>query len=238
MRDDMFKVIVERPRHGVRAAPRIKARLDPAPGRSKVGMKRAALEQVGWRKELNENLSPLRRYLWKQRNRPWSKVYSEICAKIDARHTVKQHVRDHLEDLIVTRVSRGRDGTLLGQGRWDRPWPLHDCRQALYVDPCDGIIKETARLRRKLGLPAERRWRREPAPQDEDVVVVNEMEELRRIGGIWYALRFMQDRGAPAKARIFDLLERKPVWPGERHAVAKLQLSKVELAEYGLSNSG
>ncbi len=237
MRDDMFKVIVERPRLGVRGAPRIKARLDPAPERTKVGMRRAAAEQTGWRKSLNENLAPLRRYLWKQRNRPWAQVYSEICAKIDARHTVKQHARDHLENFIVIRVSRGRDGTLLGQSHFGRPWPLHECRQALYVDPRDGIIKETARLRRQMGLPPVRRWRRAPPRDSGDVVVLNGMEELRRIAGIWYAIGYRQDPTAPAEARVHDLLRRQRVWPGERHAAAKRQLSGAELAAHGLRNA-
>ena len=101
MREDMFKVIVERPRLFRRRALRIKSRYDRLPDRTKVGMKRAAQEQRGWTKGLNENLAPLRRYLWKQRGRAWDDVYSEICSRLDTRSTVKQHVRDHLEDLIV-----------------------------------------------------------------------------------------------------------------------------------------
>ena len=157
MRKDMFKVIVERPRWGVRGAPRVKLRYDPLPDRTKSGLKRFADQQNRRTKELNENLAPVRRYLRKQRGRPWSKVFSEICATIDARSTVKQHVLQHIEDLIVVRVSYAKDGTRLGHGFGGTPWPLHESHQELYVDPKDGIVKEIAALRRKMRLPVSRR---------------------------------------------------------------------------------
>lgn len=110
MREDMFKVIVERPRRG--ADFRInRSRLageDDVP--SRIGMKRFRALNRTRSKWLNENLAPLERYLMKQVGRPWTKVYSEICENLDTNHTVKQHVRDHLEDFVVTKVVIGRDG--------------------------------------------------------------------------------------------------------------------------------
>lgn len=238
MREDMFKVIVERPRRLVHKAPRVKSRHDRLPERTKLGMKRGAQEQCNWTKYLNENLAPLKRYLQKQRGRLWDKVYSEICARLDTRSAVKQHVRDHLEDLIVFRVVVGKDGALLASDNWSLTLhPLHESRRELYVDPKDGIIKEVAKLRRKLGLPVSRRarWGLSP-PQREDVVVLSEWEELRRIGGIWLRVRFAQNPTAPKWIRCFDLLERQEVWVGQRHAVEKRQLSKAELARHGLCN--
>lgn len=236
MRPDMFKVIVERPRLGVHKAPRVKLRHDSLPDRARVGMGRAAREQVGWTKSLNENLAPLRRYLWKQRGRPWNKVYSEICATLDASHTVKQHVRDHLKDLIVIRVVVGRSGKWLGCTPWDTPAPLEDCRQALYVDPRDGIIKETLRYRRRLGLSVVRHRREVPCSKDR--IRLSATTELRRILGIWYRLRFECHSDAPPRKRVYDLLRRQMVWPGQRHAVQKDQLSKAQLIAYDLGNYG
>ena len=233
MREDMFKVIVERPRHGVRRAHRVKSRLDRLPDRVKVGMKRSAWEQKGKIKTLNENLAPLRRYLQKQRGRSWDKVYSEICARLDTRSTVKQHVRDHLGDLIDFRVVVGKEGVLYDR----RGWPIHKFRCGLYVDPHDGLIKEVAELRRKLGLPVS--WkarRRTPEPKNKDRVVLNEMEELRRIKGIWMWVRFEQNELAPRNVRVIDVLERQSVWPGRRHAAEKRQLSGAELRARGLRN--
>ena len=80
MRDDMARVIVERPR--VRPHNNRKGRrwaLEDLP--SHEGMRRAAALR-GDRKELNENLAPLRRYLEGQVGRPWDKVYAEIAARL------------------------------------------------------------------------------------------------------------------------------------------------------------
>ena len=159
MRKDMYKLLVERPRRSIGRAPRIKLRRDPLPDRTRAGMRRFAQEQTPYTKELSENFGPLRRYLRKQRGRAWSKVFSEICATIDVRSTVKQHIREHIDDLIVVRVTAAKDGTLIGHSLGGRPWPLHESHQELYVDPKDGTVREVAALRRKMRLPVSRRER-------------------------------------------------------------------------------
>jgi hypothetical protein len=55
----------------------------------------------GSAKELNENLSPLRRYLERQVGRPWNKVYSEIAEHLRPDNVVQQHVRDHLRNFVA-----------------------------------------------------------------------------------------------------------------------------------------
>ncbi|MDJ0942466.1 MAG: hypothetical protein QNJ30_03335 [Kiloniellales bacterium] len=235
MREDMFKMIVERPRRGVRRAHRVKSRLDPLPERTKVGMKRSAFEQKGRMKWLNENLAPLRRYLRKQRGRPWDKVYSEICARLDTRSTVKQHVRDHLQDLIVVKAMVAKDGALLELGHWGDPRPLHASRCELYVDPRDGIIKEVAALRRKLGLPISRRARRRrPGSKRNDVIPLAEFEDLKRIDGIWYRLRYLPLAGTLRPE--CGCRRCRPLPIDTRPLAEKRQLSKAELRRRGLSN--
>jgi len=90
MREDMFKVIVERPRWGSRHATKTKLRYDKCEGRSRVTGRRLAIE-TGYRKSLNENLAPLKRYLHKQVGRRWDDVFSEICQRLDTGSTVKMH---------------------------------------------------------------------------------------------------------------------------------------------------
>ena len=79
MRDDMAQVIVERPR--LRGGSTRKGRTtdwDAMPSRE--GMRRPHVLR-GDPKSLNENLSPLRRYLERQVGRPWDKVYPKLpCA--------------------------------------------------------------------------------------------------------------------------------------------------------------
>ena len=76
MREDMARVIVERPRKGGhRSRGSRRQEYEDLPAHE--GMRRPWAVR-GDEKELNENLAPLRRYLARQVGRPWSKVYSEI----------------------------------------------------------------------------------------------------------------------------------------------------------------
>ena len=150
MRADMFKVIVERPRHGASHAPAAKLKRNRDHGLKFIGHKRHAKIAAGYTKYLNENLAPLVRFLRSRRGRRWDEVFSEICACLDTGSTVKMHVRQHLEDFVLTRISIGRhgewmfEGTVLGsEGRWWR-------RREFFVDPEDGILKDSAELARKL----------------------------------------------------------------------------------------
>ena len=94
MREDMYKVIVERPRQGSRRASSRAGRLyrasEDVP--SKMGIKHG-IEPSKW---LNENLAPLRRFIAAQVHRPWRKVYAELCANIDRRNTVQEHIFTHI----------------------------------------------------------------------------------------------------------------------------------------------
>ncbi|WP_334185126.1 hypothetical protein [Novosphingobium sp.] len=146
MRDDMFKVIVERPRWGASHAASPKLKRMPNADARHIGLKRHARIGAPYTKSLNENLAPLVRYLRCQRGRRWDDVFSEICAKLDTGSTVKMHVREHIEDFVLTRISIGRygewmfEGQVLGRrGQWFR-------RRELFVDPRDGVLKDMAGL--------------------------------------------------------------------------------------------
>ena len=52
------------------------------------------------RKEFNEYLNPLARYLKKNCGRPWNKVYSEICKNMDRRGIVQDHIFQHLFQFV------------------------------------------------------------------------------------------------------------------------------------------
>lgn len=181
MRKDMAKVIVERPRYKDGSDKKGRRHpLEELP--SKIGMRRAHKERGTW-KMLNENLSPLRRYLEKQVGRPWNKVYAEIAAGLRVSSTVQQHVRDHIKDFVVVKPRRGlhsvysycdeREGTV---SIW---W------QRLYVDPNDGILKRTDRLpEMKARKRREQAEKRKAKPVDRKPISPD--RELRQIDGLWY----------------------------------------------------
>ena len=180
MREDMSRVIMERPRiiDSIERKGRCRS-LEDLPKQQ--GMRRSQRERGGY-KMLNENLAPLRRFLERQVGRPWGKVYSEIAQRLRVYSTVQQHVRDHLSDFVATRPRRGASDCRRstrnedGQSLWYQP---------LYVDPKDGILKRTDKLpeikaRRQR---AAQRSRRLP-PIDRIALALE--RELRRIAGIWY----------------------------------------------------
>jgi hypothetical protein len=242
MREDMFKVIVERPRWGVHKAPRTKLRQERT-GKSFIGMKRQALLQNAWTKDLNENLRPLERYLWKQRGRKWDDVFSEICASLDTGSTVKMHVREHLDDFVERHICIDRTGKWLGQrGIWGHPRTAEYWHAELYVDPVDGILKEVENLRKRLGLQ-KMRYGHHQQPVIENRVELSSGSELRKINGVWFNVSFYDQRFEERPE--IDCLE----VPHENYDArrwhtrlanqwrvvrSKRQLSKKDLKKYGL----
>jgi hypothetical protein len=176
MRDDMAKVIVERPRIKPRNCRKGRTHdIEDMPLHE--GMRRSRAWH-GECKELNENLAPLRRYLARQVGRPWNKVYSEIAENLRVDNTVQQHVRDHLRDFVAIVPRRNIHGwrSTIHGGLW---W------QEFFVDPVTGLLRRTDQLPEE---KARRRLKRHRPPQPVDRIALDETRELRRINGIWFEL--------------------------------------------------
>lgn len=140
MRNDMSKVIVERPRRGGgRDRKRRPAReFNDMP--SKQSMKRGHTDL----KDLNENLAPLKRYLRKNVGRPWDKVFSEICENIRMDNPVQKHVRSHVYHYVERNViEEGKEIFTRGILGVCELW-----NGDLYVCPKSGLLKEYRRRRK------------------------------------------------------------------------------------------
>lgn len=249
MREDMFKVIVERPRWGRRHAPKSKLRYDKVTERKHATGRRLVLEHSGYTKCLNENLAPLKRYLHKQVGRPWDKVYSEISQHLDTSSTVKQHVRDHLTDFILVNVTVDRDGSFFAGNHWGRPTTPEHWWAKLYVDPNDNLIKRTDKLCRKLGLThyreklrADRKHRAHGWRFDQNLRVLTETRFLIKLNGCWFQIdtddvpvdkygRHLAGRDLVQTITNGGLDDSGP-WS----VIAKRQLNKKELRVHKLSN--
>jgi hypothetical protein len=253
----MFKVIVERPRRGsrMRWSGRTRRFLNSEDAPSKIGMQRGH----DTRKWLNEHLGPLRKFLGRRVGRPWDAVYSEICAVIDTRSTVKQHVLSHIEDFVAVKT-RLVDGKLYEIGKYSAVYtPLGNARQHLYVDPQTGLLcRNEERILRRRQLREQARRKR--AELEARRRILNPSEQLHRVDGLWYHVRLGRLPEARRIVRFesgrlrekfvhekrWDALRRAEVSSrdctaglelyGRRgvYAAAKRQLGRQELRRYGL----
>lgn len=233
MRWDMFKVIVERPRHG-RHYSRPRGRVEQAARQDpELFLQFESNSRGRGSKSLNENLAPLRRYLLRQVGRPWDRVHAEISAHLRLTSAVQRHVFEHLEDMVVQHVVIVDRRPL-----WRRdlqPVLASHWRHICYVCPNTGLLR--AAPTRPTPLAVAQR----------DRVVIDEGAQLQRLAGVWYHLtmlpipHLMQDRGdafdVVLRARLdhFDawaLMRRLEHQHGARgiYATDKRQAGKRELS--------
>lgn len=251
MRHDMYKVIVERPRIGAGNSRCRRTPDDPEDSPRQEGLRRRHTRH----KCLNENLRPLERYLASQVGRPWDKVYSEICAGIDRRNTVQQHIHEHLEDFVAIRVT-SIDGVLYecntygSRVRLDGYWASR-----FYVDPDSGMLRANrlraaTRARYQERCSTEARHRR--AGRREDRLIVDASTQLHRIGGLWFRVELAPVEGNESAIDVLRHLPagRCPQWRDDKHgrcndtlfgdagrfAIGKRQLNARELRHYLLRN--
>ena len=258
MRKDMYKVIVERPRAS-KARPTLANRMRQdfdAPTR--LGMR------FGFgAPSLNENLAPLRRYLRAQVGRPWSKVFSEICANIDRRNTVQQHIHQHIDQFIATQV-KVSDGQLVDYSQSFSFRIGAGIYQDLYVDPVSGLIRLNKHHRSWRHDSAEHR-RKQQAEIDARRRVVDDRTLLMRLDDVWFHVTLDRLEGRVVEKVVhgrrfkevtsetrYDVvlrrhtargasadLERERLYGSEDlYAVSKRQLSKQELKAHGLRQTG
>lgn len=256
MRDDMAKVIVERPRHGGHGRRKGRAVADPDLLPTHKGLLREARESGDF-KGLNENLSPLKRYLQAQLGRPWDKVWSEICANLRPTSTVQQHVRDHVCDFVAVRGVRWLDGDVFLLDYWGRTVPLRDSHFDLWVDPRTGILRQNRWRRRRRAREADRRRRQAEALRQRLVPAGEHVQYHLLDDGAWWEVtlaavpmaerpRIVDGRSVGAvrvalpvrdtviDARLSSLPAHQLYARHGIYAVAKRQLSKKEMKQLGL----
>lgn len=244
MREDMFKVIVERPRRTRGKPMRTKVRYVRG-DRSRISGRRIATE-LGDRKWLNENLAPLKRYLRKQCGRKWDDVFSEICASLDTGSTVKMHVREHLQDFVMIKVRVDERGRYWGTGHWSEPSAPNSWWPDLYVCPHDGRIKETRALLETLNLESARdkfrRKQRRKRSLGDSFRRLSDTEYLVLCEGIWYRFVVSVPPTTPQGysygdyALRNDLRNYKTIARVNWALISKTQLSSKALKTYGLRN--
>ncbi len=141
MRDDMSKVLVESLRMGrgsahaqigSRRLERNRLDVDDEGAKARFGMKQNGCKHFG------EHLGPLYRYLRAQVNRPWRKVYGELCTQLNRRNVVQNHLFQHIDDRVAINTV-WLDGQVWVRSRRGLE-PLNERHEAMLVHPRTGIL--------------------------------------------------------------------------------------------------
>ena len=238
----MHKVIVEEPRHGGgRNKNKRRANLPDELLPKKEGIRRPYSN----RKMFGEHLGPLKRWLRSNVGRHWNDVYSEASRVITADNPVRAHIRVHMFQM-VQRHTFMREGEVwcFSSFAWpcaEQPvselgsnsrWPT------FYIHPETGVLCEAVCKRRKRqGWPAlaDQKW-------------ITDSLVLRRLNGLWFeckVLRFPDRFVKGDRPWRFDLAEgreiccsqARDIYQNKVYCVAKRQLSRKKLKQFGLKNS-
>jgi hypothetical protein len=209
MRSDMHKVVIERPRFG-HANPsrkwggRVSENHD-----GPTFVSSARNRQYGWNaKGLSDFLSPLMRYLEGQVGRPWDKVYSEIRKGIP-RGLHADHLWSHIRSAVQLNCFE-RDGEVFA---WTHYFFGEVKVSGLYVHPRTGLLCFKPKPSRKP--------RTTNVAASATLIQRGELEEYRKINGIWYYRKFIRlDVAGPPVLQV----------------VEKKQLNRRELRELGIEN--
>ena len=235
MREDMFKVIVERARlRGGWSRERPHQIRDLEDGGPSYEPLRPRSRRT---KQLNENLAPLVRFLKKSTGRPWNKIYAEICKRLSVRNTVQQHVRDHLRDFVAIGAKK-ISGEIWVPQRFGPMCRLEESFFELYVHPVSGLLlknRARTRLRQEMGRQLKARLA-ELTKRRRDIAPDVQWHRLR--DDVWYEVKLASSVGV--KPAPFDVVigaglsDLPPFELYGRHDVyarAKRQLGKKELRE-------
>jgi hypothetical protein len=192
MREDMSKVVIERPRWG-HGLPSRKTRLrirrydpdkeyDDLP--SRVSGSRSKYIRSREIKDFSDLIGPLRRFLRKNVGRPWNLVYSEMKEILDDRTVTGRHVFEHVEWEVETHALIGDDGELYKLEYGRRYQPIYE----FYVDPRTGLLcwsdnESSERRLRKL-----RKLERDAPEVNRVLLSINTC--YAKLDGIWYFIEF------------------------------------------------
>ena len=242
MRSDMHKVVVERPRWNPGAGKRGRRANLPDELLPKFeGIKRPHVQ----RKALTDLLGPLKRWLHSQLGRPWDDIYSEACAVIKPDSVVRAHIKTHLLQLVHRHTFMKDDEVWCFTGHWTvEELPLRTAanhRAQFYVDP-------VTRLLCKVPVGPRRRWKdRGTESRRHTQRRLDGATLLRLLNGCWFECKVKAFPHHIAKGDSpwrFDLAERKmicsahaqEIYGRDVYCIAKRQLSRRELKQFGVSN--
>ena len=228
MRDDMNKVVIERPRYGGKGGSRKtyeKASL-PREKRSFKGVdvdlrpKHESMRKKhvvnGDPKEFSDLLGPLEGYLFSKAGEPWNDVWSDICKVLKGNALQAAHIKGHVKQMVGGIPHSGE--TYFPPDGYGKPGSRYG--SCVYVDD-DGI------LRKQEGESYKREKEIFHYYRESDTV------EYHKLNGAWFRVEI----GSEDKERRWQ------GWGGYWHTrgytyyypISKKALSKKEIKKLGLN---
>jgi hypothetical protein len=211
MRADMKEVIVDTGRVG--GFPPTRRRIDVR-DEDEPPVRRERMRIVKEGKAQRDRLAPLKRFLGAQVGRPWTKVWSEICAAADARTVLGFHLRTHAKGYVDVRCTLDRDGVVWRSAGRYRPF---------WVDPRNGLLRRE---------PPRRHLRRPPDAAAVNRLAMPDGREYERISGQWYEVCTVMRE---AYVRRFTKDWGVALIPKRQTVLVKRQLSGREKRELGVA---
>ncbi len=220
MRQDMAKVIVERPRYGSSLPSRKKGyrksvqafAADELPLREPMLGRWHGRERV-----LNEHLGPMRRFLRSNVGRPWNKVHQDLCEHVSFDNSVQKHVLTHVFDFVERNVEL-RGGVAVHASGWRYGKPLSVGQ--MYVCPKSGLLRTVGRSK----------------PESLPTRILSTVDQIHILcDGVWWELRLREIPEDPGD--LWDVWLERPVarltvadsvaaYGGKRFAMSKRPLTR------------
>lgn len=204
----MFKILVERPRfvHRYKGQTRKKVNTraflnDLDEDLLPFGVKQSIRPKgkFQFRKELNENLQPLWRFLKQRCGCLWEDVYSELRRNLDPKNAVQMHLMQHIKLNIVMDTILGSDRRVYSQ-RKHTIYRSDQCletstmfRDQFYIHPVTHILCMSP-FKRDRVIPPEKAKKLK--------FQVSPVVQYRLIQGTWYVVELEEipkDLGSPTE---------------------------------------
>jgi hypothetical protein len=225
MREDMDKVIVEKPRFGSRLPSRKKGyrKYVQCSGLENLPVREPMLGRWrGRQRWLNEHLGPMRRFLRSRVGHPWNKVHQELCEHVSFDNAVQKHVLTHVFDYVQHHVEICGPQVVGCEG-WRRGIPLRP--GTMYVCPNTGLLKV---VRAKHQSHPPRR------------VGAGELTQYHQRAGAWWELKLRERPDDPGE--FWDVWLERPLvklqeadlreaFGGKLTAISKRPLTPREVRE-------
>ena len=215
MRDDLNKVLCERPRPGssdnfsyhrnAREFDRDYSDDEPFYGVGSGYRESMKFRYRGEGKPFNEFLTPLWRLLHKHVGKNWDKVYSKLCSVFDMRSSLNQHIVTHLFERVERNVVE-IDGKLYAPPYYSNGYvPLKESQVEFYIDPRDHVLKLNNRTSRRSQIIQREKERIRKLEQTRRII--SEDEELHLLGDTWFLITFETYHGH-RRTRDYSLKDR------------------------------